>query len=236
MSRKGRACGRVRVGLVTHPDAPRGEGVVAALPWPYSSMMISSPMARCGRLRRQIGYAASVELGRHETFSITRSGSFGTFWRFPDHSACAGDAECALGRHLQTSGRDRAAAAVAAAVAPLLELGERALQLLLGQEQAVADADVVAPADRLARAVPDPLAETDAGAGLGSLGERRRGAPGSRRAARARAAPPPPSRASIAGQLDRPPRLDLVAVGAVAAAVAREGGAGARRRAIRAAA
>src|SRR4051812_44820880 len=59
------------------------------------------------------------------------------------------DAEDALGRGLEPCRSDRAAAAVALPIAALLELGERAFQLLFGDQQAVADADVVTPADRL---------------------------------------------------------------------------------------
>jgi hypothetical protein len=86
-------------------------------------------------------------------------------------SARAVDAEGALGSHLEPAGRDRSAAAVAEPVAALVELRERTLQLLLGYQQAVADADVVASADRLAGAIADALAEADPGAGLGRLGE-----------------------------------------------------------------
>src|SRR4051795_6935678 len=83
--------------------------------------------------------------------------------------ARAVDAEHALRSGLEPARRDRLAAAVAAPVAAVLDLRERALELLLGDEQAVADADVVAPGDRLVRAVADPLAEADAGARLGRL-------------------------------------------------------------------
>ena len=86
-------------------------------------------------------------------------------------SARAVDAEGALGRHLEPAGRYLAPAVVAAPVAAVLELGQRALELLLGDQEAVPDADVVAPADGLARAVADALAEPDAGPGLGGLGK-----------------------------------------------------------------
>src|SRR5215207_95631 len=82
------------------------------------------------------------------------------------YSPRAVDAQRAFGSHLESPGRDRAATVVAAPVAALLELRQRARELLLGHEQAVAHADVVAPADRLAGAVADALAEADAEAGL----------------------------------------------------------------------
>src|SRR6266540_70482 len=132
----------------------------------------SSLTPRQGGQTRQLSLETGVfSYARRVTPPCPPAVGFSTAGVFVTGSARAANAEGALRSGLEPRGSDRLAAAVAAPVAALLELRERSLQLLLGHEQAVADADLVAPADRLVRAVADALAEADAGARLRRLRE-----------------------------------------------------------------
>ena len=85
----------------------------------------------------------------------------------------AGHAQHAVGHRPQPGRRDRLAAAVADAVAPLVELGQRSLGARQPGLERAADADVGQAADRLGRAVADALAEPLRLAELGPFRERR---------------------------------------------------------------
>jgi hypothetical protein len=83
------------------------------------------------------------------------------------------DAQHHVGHRLQPFRRDRLSARVAQPVGAFVELGQRTLRALEAGLQRCADPDLGQPADRLDRAIPDPLAEALRRPALGALGEGR---------------------------------------------------------------
>ncbi len=76
--------------------------------------------------------------------------------------AGAVDAEGALGRRVEATGRDGLAAAVARAVGALFELHERPLDALLQRLELLSDAHLGEAVDRLRGSLSDSLPERDA--------------------------------------------------------------------------
>src|SRR4051794_31187154 len=83
------------------------------------------------------------------------------------------DAQHHVGHRLQPLARDRLLAHVAQPIRALVELGQRTLRALEADLQRCADPDLGQPADRLDRAIPDPLAKALRRPELGALGEAR---------------------------------------------------------------
>src|SRR6478735_1587256 len=69
------------------------------------------------------------------------------------------DAEHDVGQRLQPLRRDRLPTRVAQPIRAVVELGQRTLRALQADLQRCADPDLGQAADRLDRAIPDPLAE-----------------------------------------------------------------------------
>ena len=83
------------------------------------------------------------------------------------------DAQHDVGHRLQPLRPDGLAARVAQPIRAVVELGQRTLRALQTDLQRRADPDLGESADRLDRAVPNPLTEALRRATLGALGERR---------------------------------------------------------------
>src|SRR4051794_36083224 len=101
------------------------------------------------------------------TSTLARSGSV----LRPARGGGALQAQRRVGRNLQATARDRLGTRVAEAVGALVDLGQRAVDLRERNLERAPDTGFRYAADRLARAVADPLAEAEQFTALGRLGE-----------------------------------------------------------------